>query len=802
MALPLIAHRTVTPEGECLQTLEEHSRNVALLCGNACRPLGLFHLATLTGLLHDLGKAHPLIQAYLYGKTDGTKLNHSSAGMRWVWETFGKNESGKSHRLAAQFIAVAVGCHHGTRCDLFDPEDGSEPWLERMYSERADPFYEESCSQFFAHCIPEEELCALMDQAAKEVVCLWQKIRKIGSNSSDRTSFYLMLGLVQRFLFGALVDADWTDTACFESGAPLPSPEPVKWPHLTRTVETYLSQLPQTRSIDQLRQEISDQCCAAGAKASAGIYRLYVPTGGGKTYSGLRFCVHAAERLSSERIFYFAPYRSIIGQNTEHFRKALGSSALVLEHHSDAIPDETQLESILAQTQRWQGVPFIATTMVQFLNTLFAAPRRNARRMPSLANSILFFDEIQSLPLQHTYLFNIALNLLSQFMGCTIVLCTATQPPLETLSYPLLFSSPKDIVPDYADRFEQFKRTQIVPVLSGSGLSAEVLADFAVEKLASNRSLLIILNTRSMVEKVYDHLQTQLGQEVSLFCLTTHLCPQHRLDVIETIKQQLDAPTSGRKTVCISTQLIEAGVDLSFDCVIRSMAGLPSVAQAAGRCNRHGETSCRPVYLVSCSSREERLENLPDLEEGRRTTERLLSRLPESSDLLSPSSMDAYYSLYYSERCQQEKMQAPIHGTPYTQLDLLSSNRSGVKAYQEVHRLHPQKPSDFSLFQAFDTAESNFHALESDTIPVIVPYQESGQAIISAFLSTEHPTAGLFQKAQHYTVELHNGEFQRLERANALLLGARGTVYLLRPDYYDLTKGIKTDASTPEILIF
>lgn len=299
----------------------------------------------------------------------------------------------------------------------------------------------------------------------------------------------------------------------------MPSAEATDWPALANTVEHFLADLKQTRTIDFLRQEISDQCRSAGQNAAPGIYRLYVPTGGGKTYSGLRFCIHAAEHTHASRIFYFAPYRSIIGQNTRHFRKALGNSALVLEHHADAIQDETLQESILAQTQNWQGVPLIATTMVQFLNTLFAAPRRNARRMPSLANAVLLFDEIQSLPLQHTYLFNIALNLLSRAMGCTIVLCTATQPPLEQLAYPLLFSAPKDIVPDYAKRFEQFKRTEIVPILDHSGFSAESLADFALDKLQTNDSLLVILNTRRMVEAVFDHLKPLLGSDVQLFCL-------------------------------------------------------------------------------------------------------------------------------------------------------------------------------------------------------------------------------------------------------------------------------------------
>lgn len=799
MKRPLIAHQT--PDRTRTQLLETHSRNVGERCGAACQQIGLEHLGRLTGLLHDLGKAAHEVQDYLYGAPIVGKLNHSSAGMRWVWEAFGKNETRKSYRLAAQFAAIAIGCHHGTRCDIFAPEDGSEPWLERMYSEKADPFYAQSCETFFTECIPQEEIEQEMALAAKEMASLWNELLQIGDNRSNSVSFRMMLGLVQRYLFGALVDADWTDTAHFEENTPLPSAEATDWPALANTVEHFLADLKQTRTIDFLRQEISDQCRSAGQNAAPGIYRLYVPTGGGKTYSGLRFCIHAAEHTHASRIFYFAPYRSIIGQNTGHFRKALGNSALVLEHHADAIQDETLQESILAQTQNWQGVPLIATTMVQFLNTLFAAPRRNARRMPSLANAVLLFDEIQSLPLQHTYLFNIALNLLSQAMGCTIVLCTATQPPLEQLAYPLLFSTPKDIVPDYAKRFEQFKRTEIVPILDHSGFSAESLADFALDKLQTNDSLLVILNTRRMVEAVFDHLKPLLGSDVQLFCLTTHLCPQHRMDVIDAIKAHLDLPHPAQKLICVSTQLIEAGVDLSFDCVIRGMAGLPSVAQAAGRCNRHGQTSCRPVYLVPCAQNEEHLDSLPDLDEGRRSTERLLSSLPAHTDLLSPASIQAYYDAYYSEDRQKNQMLAPTGQDGQTLLDLLSDNKSGVKAYRETHRSAPPL-SPVSLFQAFDTAESQFHALESDTISVIVPYREQGQKLVSLFLSTEHPGPELFREAQHYTVELNSSEFRRLDQAHAILPGAKGAVYLLQSNCYDSIKGIQTEPSAPEVLIF
>ena len=799
---PLIGHSSQTDDSHT-QSLKVHSCNVAQLCGDLCRTLGLEHLGRVTGLTHDAGKSFHLIQLYLKGEWHGEKLNHSSAGARYLWETFGQNTKKSSCRLAAQFAAVAIECHHGTRCDLYSPEDGGQPWLDKLYSEKADPLYRESCEQFFSQCVSEEEVAAEMELAAKEVLTLYRKLGALsdqlsppGSPEAARTMQF-MLGLVQRFLFGALVDADWSDTASFENG-PQPEPELPSWTTLRENVERYLQNLPALRSIDILRSEISEQCKAAGQTARPGIYRLYVPTGGGKTYSGLRYCVHAAEQTHATHIFYFAPYRSIIGQNTECFRAALGDKSYVLEHHSDVLCNEDEHEALLPFTQRWQGVPFIATTMVQFLNTLFSAPRRNVRRFPALANSVLFFDEVQSLPTCHTYLFNLAVNLLAYGMGCTVILCTATQPALEQLAYPLHFSEPKDLVPDYAQRFEQFKRTRIVPLSSEGGYSSADFAALTQEKLRSNDTILLIFNTRAVVERVYDLLREQLEPDVLLYCLTTHLCPQHRLDVLDQIKKRLDDPYSTQKLVCVSTQLIEAGVDLSFDCVIRSMAGLPSVAQAAGRCNRHGETDCRSVYLVPCAPTEEHLEQLADLDEGRRATQRLLHQLSPDADLLDPASIQAYYALFYAESHQQTTMQAPLKNG-WTLLDLFSENKPGVTAYIDLHSAPFAK---VELRQAFGTAEAAFRALDSDTTPAVVPYGKNGQELVTQLLSTDRPTAALLREAQHYTIGLYHNEFLALSRDGALSTAVGGAVFVLDPRYYDDIKGFQLDPHPPELMIY
>ena len=183
------------------------------------------------------------------------------------------------------------------------------------------------------------------------------------------------------------------------------------WNKLSEHTEDYLNGLPVVYSIDSLRREISNQCLAAARERAPGIYRLYIPTGGGKTYSGLRFCIEMARRQNARHIFYFSPYKSITRQNADCIRNALGEE-FVLEHHSDVTFEESEEETReqwLAQSQRWQGTPVICTTMVQFLNSLFAAPRQNVRRLSALAGSVLLFDGIQSLPpVSYTHLTKIA----------------------------------------------------------------------------------------------------------------------------------------------------------------------------------------------------------------------------------------------------------------------------------------------------------------------------------------------------------------------------------------------------------
>ena len=781
----LIGHIQFCDGMRRIQTLQQHSRAVAQLCADACRPIGLERLGYLTGLLHDVGKAAPPVQAHLWDQTS-QKLNHASAGMRWLWETC---RGGKSSRLlTAQMAALAIGCHHSGRCDCLSP-DGSQPWLERMCSEQAQALYQESIQHFFGDCCTEEEMQTLLRDAVREVAALYKRLRDILSGCDPSIHGDVLqfgMGLAQRFLFSALVDADWADTASFMNGTPLPqAPSDAQrqagWEELSRRTEAFMKNLAAKRPIDLLRQEISAQCFAAAEDRPPGVYRLYVPTGGGKTYAGLRFCVEMARRQNAQHLFYFAPYKSITRQNADCIREVLGAE-FVLEHHSDVLfasdPDKpgSQEERWLALSQRWQGVPVICTTIVQLLNALFAAPRQNVRRLSALAGSVLLLDEIQSLPLRDTCLLNLALNVLAHGFGCTVVLCTATQPELAQSVYPVIFSPAFDLVPDFELRFEQFRRTRIVPVLPPGGMRAAALADFTAGLLEDSLSVLVILNTKSAVNKLFDALRPLLPEDVPLFCLTTYLCSQHRDDVLRAVKARLDGKLP---VVCVSTQLVEAGVDLSFDCVVRSLAGLPSVAQAAGRCNRHGENTCRPVYLVECA--DENLTRLPEIGSAREAARRLLEQLPEGSDLLSPQAIRQYYHIYYRATRQHDEMLYPIGDG--NMVDLLSSNKKGMQACQESGNrlLFPQ-----SLCQAFGTAEQAFEAIPDETFPLLVPYRDGEKLLLDLQSSKGGPD--LLRALQPYTVAVSQGDLRRL--GDAVVPALDGAARILMPNCYDGDKGL------------
>lgn len=339
-----------------------------------------------------------------------------------------------------------------------------------------------------------------------------------------------------------------------------------------------------------------------------GIAQLIVPTGGGKTLSALRFAIEYAVEHKKERIFYISPFMSILEQNGDVIREIAGDDNY-LEHHSDMyckiidnkhkskeeVNDE--LEDYELRCRHWDK-QVICTTMVQFFDTLFSSRTEALRRMHRFTDSVIIIDEVQSIPIRCVYLFNLAMNFLSEFMGCTIVLCSATQPTFEQCKYPIMLDKDSSMTGDYTKDFEDFKRTEVVSLLNNQGNTYEEAAVICMDKYRENGNLLFVVNTKTATAEIFRNV-TQLNDEEEIKAkvvhLSTNMCPAHRRKAIDDIRRMLD---NNERVICITTQLIEAGVDISFKCVIRSSAGLDNIAQAAGRCNRNGEDDRRNVYII------------------------------------------------------------------------------------------------------------------------------------------------------------------------------------------------------------
>ena len=417
------------------QTVREHCRNTAALAANALRPLGLEKSAYLAGLLHDAGKnkqeyAQYLSEAVSGGNAVRGSVNHTFAGVRLLLDRWHGGCGTFSYSdVTAELLAFAVGSHHGL-FDCIDPQQHSG-FFHRQTKEGI--FYDESRRGSLAQVADEEELERLFRDAVREMTPMLDRLAALSTqaddNEADReTAFYI--GLLARMLLSAVIEGDRTDTAAFMDNLKPPSfPEDMRpiWVERLAFMEKRLSEFPRKSPIDLARRAISD-ACAAGAARPGGVYRLNVPTGGGKTLASLRFALTHAAKRNGSRIIFTAPLLSILDQNAQVIRDYIGDDTLILEHHSNlAEPKETpeRLQALELLTASWSA-PIIITTLVQLLNTCFSGRTSAIRRFHALCGSVIVIDEVQTVPGKMLTLFNLAVNFLSEVCGATIVLCSAT----------------------------------------------------------------------------------------------------------------------------------------------------------------------------------------------------------------------------------------------------------------------------------------------------------------------------------------------------------------------------------------
>ena len=781
--MAFVAHILRDDEGKILktQTAADHCKETSRIAAEVLETCCLDKPAYLAGMLHDMGKFKKEFQEYILSN-DGRRgsVVHSFAGVKYILDTYRKKhveeDAGDDEfDITAEIIAYAIGAHHG----LFDIEYGTNEngFLHRTNAENIS--YEESCNNFFSECFPENEIFSIMSEAADQIKNVIDKIRFLPDDDQWDAELPFYMGLLERLILSAVIEGDRTDTSAFMASSHIPEySKPVDWQKYLSKVENKLNEFPDIKTIDKARRKISDMC-RAYANNSGGILSLNVPTGSGKTLSSLRFAIAHAASQNKQRIIFTAPLLTILEQNAAVLKEFIQDDSIILEHHSNVILQYKDnhsevLDRYECMLDSWNS-PIVITTMVQLLNTMFSGKTSSIRRFHSLSNSVIIIDEVQTVPLKLLSLFNIAIRFLAEVCGATIVLCSATQPNFCGIEHSLN-TIPQEIVPYNEALWSVFKRTDLI---DAGNYKLNDIPAFAFETLKNTNSLLIVCNKKSEAEFIYHEMNCDA---FDCFHLSASMCTEHRRDTLNKLKVSL--ADAGKKTLCISTQVIEAGVDISFGSVIRLAAGMDSIVQSAGRCNRNAESdSNAPVYIVRLM--DEDLMLLTDIKRGKDSTIALLEEFRSNremmgDDLASKQSIEIYYEALYS--CLAKgSTEYPIKDD--TLFNLLGNNikNSDCRA-------------GFYYQQAFKTAGSLFEVFDDESIDVVVPYLE-GEKIISALYDLQGSEffcklKELVEKSKGFTVSIYDYQRRRLEEAGGLHWLLNGSIAVLDNEYYDENTGI------------
>lgn len=809
-----IAHVTVKEGKAAVQDLKEHLEHVAALCQEYMRGIGCPAMGYLAGILHDAGKASGAFQgrmeAVRQGKPDpGQKGGHASAGAVLLQKMAGCLST-PFEKLAVQAVCEAVFSHHTALPDNVSPK-GEDGYESRLCCEPAE--LHEMESYFWEEIISEEELKKLLQKAYTEAEVLFQRAKGNGADFKE-TNFFL--GLLEKMLLSALIDADWLDSATgggntswdfpdiFQSETNYQEERKLLFEDFQKNLEDSLRDMNESgNEIHLWRNYISEKCGEAGER-KGGVYTLSCPTGAGKTLAGLRFALRHCITQQKDRIFYIIPFISIIDQNAKSIKSALGRGGFatqaekyVLELHSNVEMEKGKEggkeNEIFCDEGFWaqrMAEPIVLTTMVRFLNTFFAEGTRNLRPAHQFRNAVLIFDEIQSLSVRQIGIFNSLINFLAYVCGCTCILCTATQPLLaETKKpvYPVRMTEPSALVELPRETREAFRRVAVKAALKSNGYTREEMAEFVWDKAVRAGNVLVVMNTKQSALTVYHEVLKKAAGEYKVWYLSTRLYAVHRKEVIAEIRKAL---LRKEKIIVVSTQLIESGIDFDFSCVVRALAGMDSIVQAAGRCNREGKKEICTTYIVNPHEKLESLAHLKDIKEGARQTQRLLWEFEANpaefdGDLLSSKAMYRYFQYYFWER--KEEMTYQIAGTSDALYELLSSNKKLVDS-GALHHAYKVK----ALNQSFRTAAECFRAIEAVGSPVFVRRGRGREIWEEIQRSTAYQEIkALLKEAQQFVVNVPPYELEKLGESKGVLEWEdKMGMYVLNEMYYDEKTGL------------
>lgn len=801
----------VRTSDKACQFLVSHLLEVSEICKSLASKINAAEAGELIGLMHDFGKysgqyQHHVQTGLVFKDPDcdtaladakGSKcvIDHSSAGAQWIWQELSKYGRYGEGKLCGQILALCVASHHSGLIDCLKP-DGKNGFRERINKSHAFTNFEE--------CTQNAQIAGkrIMEQARKlaDKPLLQTMLRELKillslarqHNSRAIKQFYL--GFWTRFLLSCLIDADRINSVNFEKAEnySFRHRNLIRWVIPISRLETYLDAL-QVRHDDDhssmaaIRRKVSDTC-KNRAGGEQGVFTLTVPTGGGKTLTSLRFALHHAHAHKLERIIYVLPYTTIIEQTAETIRKVVehqtDSLPWVFEHHGNLESEmQTWLGTLSAET--WDA-PIVLTDMAQFLDTLFGGGTRGARRMHQLANSVVVFDEIQTLPIQLTHLLCNAINFFSFYASTTIVLCSATHTLLDKLRAPekgqLWLSENHELTPEAPELFRNLELVEIRNKTKTGGWSEDEIVDLALAEFHTHSNCLLIVNTPAWGQNLYMRCIRQVSPD-SLFHVSAMQCPAHRRELLQQVRWRLQAR---QPVLCISTRMMESGVDIDFACVIRFLAGMDSIIQSSGRCNRNGYLPKAIVHIVNPADEDDDLST--DIRIGREISRRVLDEIYEKS-LLEPDVMALYFKYYFFDRV--DEMVFPLKceqtGKNDSMLNLLSDNRNNFHEEESMQ-----------LRQSFMAAAEVFRGLDAPMRSVIAPYQQGKQLTAELrLLAKRFDTKGYrasLARAREYSVNLFPREWEKLTEQNAVReINLGEGVYCLDERYYSAEFGLSTE---------
>ena len=718
------AHTTNNLDKSDWQTVKEHLVETAILSEKFAEKFNQKNLGYLAGLYHDLGKYSEKFQKRLEG--DSSRVDHSTAGAKKVFEKF--NTIGKI------ILAYSIAGHHSGLLDTNGLED-------RLNSKIED------------YSAYKDDLSEISDKTS----ALIQEIKPLIKQDDIKASGF-SLSFLTRMIYSCLVDADWLNTeefcqksdGTYEENGKLRSNFD-ELATLDKRLEEYLQRFENSKGkINEKRREILHQCLSK-AKNPKGLYSLTVPTGGGKTLSSLGFALKHAITNNQDRIIYTIPYTSIIEQNAGIFRGIFGDEN-VLEHHSNFVfedkDDENEIrknQKLKYATENWD-IPIIATTNVQFFESLFSHKKSRCRKLHNIANSVIVMDEAQMIPINYLIPCVRAVEELVKYYNCTFVLCTATQPSLDDKFTDI---KPVEIISNTQDLFDFFKRVEVDNIGKRSD-------DELIEEISGLDQVLTIVNSKKHAKELYSRLKSSDG----VFHLSTLMCPIHRKETIKKIKKRLK---ENLPTKVISTQLIEAGVDIDFPYVYRSSAGLDSIAQSAGRCNREGKLDQGTVRVFQAPEYKIRGYLSRTAEVGSIIVEKF-------KDVLSTQAVKEYFNHLYFFEGKEQLDKKNI-------MDKFKLTSSGEEIFE------------------FEKASKKFNFIEEPTTSIIILFDDKAQEILEKIKYTDYPKKYLKQ-LQPYTVNLRESDFKALQD-KGFIENINNIVLVLNDmSRYDSTEGLIIDKNS------